>query len=90
MRTTLTLDDDVADKLRRLAERRGASFKETVNDTLRKGLSAQDRKANRPTPFCVAVFRSAFRPGVDPMRLSKLSDDLEVEHAVSRIRNEGP
>lgn len=83
MRTTLTLDDDVADKLKRVAERRGTSFKETVNDTLRKGLSLQERKTAQRRPFRVDVFESAFRPGVDPMRLSKLSDDLEIDHAVA-------
>jgi hypothetical protein len=37
MRTTLTLDDDVALKLRELAHRRRVPFKEVVNSVLRLG-----------------------------------------------------
>jgi hypothetical protein len=72
MRTTLTLDDDVAVKLQQLARRSGASFKETVNVTLRRALAAQERRAVRPQPFRVDTFNSPFRPGVDPLRLNQL------------------
>jgi plasmid stability protein len=40
VRTTLTLDDDVAAKLRAEARRSGRSFKETVNEALRRSLTA--------------------------------------------------
>jgi hypothetical protein len=39
MRTTLTLDDDVAATLKRLQRARDASLKDIINDALRKGLS---------------------------------------------------
>lgn len=45
MRTTLTLDDDVAVRLVEEQERRGASFKDTVNAVLRAGLDATAREA---------------------------------------------
>jgi hypothetical protein len=38
MRTTLTLDDDVAALLRRVQSDRKASLKEVVNEALRRGL----------------------------------------------------
>ena len=38
MRTTLTLDADVAALLRRIQEAHGRSFKAVVNDALRQGL----------------------------------------------------
>ena len=41
MRTTLTLDDDIAAKLEAEARRSGLSFKETVNTILRIGLAAR-------------------------------------------------
>jgi hypothetical protein len=48
MRTTLSLDDDVAVGLEREQKRRKASFKATVNDVLRAGLDAmQAPKASR-------------------------------------------
>ncbi len=39
MRTTLTLDDDVIAKVREDMRRTGKSFKETVNESLRIGLT---------------------------------------------------
>jgi hypothetical protein len=39
MRTTLTLDDDVAAAIEQLRRARDASLKDIVNDALRKGLS---------------------------------------------------
>lgn len=78
MRTTLTIDDDVAEKLRELAHRRRLPFKEIVNSVLRRGLTAQDRRAASGGAFRVEVFRSAFRPGVDPLKLNQLSDELEA------------
>lgn len=41
MRTTVTLEPDVAAKLKELAHKRRASFKATLNDVLRKGLAPQ-------------------------------------------------
>lgn len=38
MRTTLTLEDDVAAFLGRVREKRGLSLKEAVNEALRRGL----------------------------------------------------
>ncbi len=76
MRTTLTLDDDVATKLRELAHRRRVSFKEVVNSVLRRGLVAQESRSKRP--FQVEAFRSPFRPGVDPLKLNQLNDELEA------------
>jgi hypothetical protein len=52
MRTTLTLDDDVAAKLEAEARRTGLSFKETVNSTLRIGLASKRGKLPR-SPFKV-------------------------------------
>lgn len=40
MRTTLTLDDDVAARLERLRAERGRTLKEVVNEALRLGLRA--------------------------------------------------
>jgi len=40
MRTTLTLEDDLASALKERSERTGESFKAVVNATLRRGLEA--------------------------------------------------
>ncbi|MGH3579960.1 MAG: CopG family transcriptional regulator [Candidatus Binatia bacterium] len=85
MRTTLTLDDDVAAKLKDLARRRKVSFKQLVNATLRRGLVAQEGRQADARPFRVETFHSPFRPGVDPLRLNQLADELEIEAAAARL-----
>mgnify|MGYP001195913274 CR=1 FL=1 len=75
MRTTLTLEDDLADKLKELAARRRMSFKEVLNDVIRRGISSQSTAKHPAKPFRVISFRSAFRPGIDPLRLNQLSDE---------------
>jgi len=47
MRTTLTLDDDVATTLHRLRERRNLSLKGAVNEALRRGL--REMEEGEPT-----------------------------------------
>jgi hypothetical protein len=77
MRTTLTLDDDVAQKLKRVAHQRKVPFKQVVNDLLRRGLAAQEI-VPRGRRFRIQTFASPFRPGIDPRRLNQLVDELEV------------
>jgi hypothetical protein len=51
MRTTLTLDDDVAAALERLRRARDASLKDVVNDALRRGLSDLTTQPKHREPF---------------------------------------
>ena len=81
MRTTVAIDDDLFEKLREAATKRRLPFTRIVNETLRRGLSGQRPRQARRTPFRVKPFDSAFRPGVDPLRLNQLLDDLEVRRA---------
>jgi hypothetical protein len=46
MRTTLSLDEDVARMLEQFKKSKEASFKQIVNDALRKGLT----EMSQPTP----------------------------------------
>jgi hypothetical protein len=52
VRTTFTLDDDVAAKLRAEARRSGEPFKQIVNRVLRTGLNVRSLAASAP-PFKV-------------------------------------
>jgi hypothetical protein len=54
VRTTLTLDEDVAAKLRSLARRSGRAFREVVNEALRRGLATPGKTASRE-PFRVVA-----------------------------------
>ena len=78
MRTTLTLDPDVAATARRGAARLDKPFKELVNNALRKGLAEnstekQHKITVRPHDF------GSMRAGLDMDRMNQLVDELEVE-----------
>lgn len=51
MRTTLTLDDDVAALLTRIQEERKKTLKEVVNTALRTGLIEMTKLHNPAVPF---------------------------------------
>ena len=78
MRTTLTLDDDIADSLKERARLLDISFKQVVNDTLRRGLSPATSEA-RPPAYRVIPNHSGLVPGVDPLKLNQLNDQIEAE-----------
>jgi hypothetical protein len=78
MRTTLTLDDDVAKRLRQITKRTNRSFKDVVNETLRRGLSAGRRPSAPSERFVVHAKACGFRPGIDPLKLNQLVDELET------------
>ena len=50
MRTTLSIDDDVAALLKRAMARSKRSLKQEVNEALRAGLTAQTSAPRRPRP----------------------------------------
>jgi len=56
MRTTLTIDDDVAVELERLRRTRDASLKDLVNDALRLGLREMTDRPKRKKPFRTRSF----------------------------------
>jgi Arc/MetJ family transcription regulator len=62
MRTTVTIDPDLAAKLRRLARERGISLAEAINTTLRAGMG---ERAGTARPYRVPARRLGLRPGID-------------------------
>lgn len=76
MRTTLTLDDDVAAKLRDEITRSQRSMKEVLNTFLRRGLEAP-RDEDLAAPFSVAARPMGLRDGVDLDDISGLLDRLD-------------
>ena len=76
MRTTLTLDEDVADRLKAEARRSGKPFKAVVNECLRLGLSSRPKGRPQEPPFVVqARDLGALRPGLS---LDNIGDLLEA------------
>ena len=84
MRTTLTLDPDVAERLAGEIRRTGKSLKATVNDALRLGLGL-GRNRRRGPRFVVDSHPFGLLPGVDPDRLNQLVDELEAEETARRL-----
>ena len=74
-RTTLTLEDDVAERLLEESRRTGKSFKDVVNETLRQGLAGRP-DASLP-PFKVKSRDMGLRPGIDLDDIEGLLDRLE-------------
>src|SRR5207237_1702993 len=83
VRTTLTLDDDVAALLREEAVRQGLPFKQVLNRTLRLGLRAGSGAAQRGA-FRVEARRLGLRPGIGPTKLRRLADELEDEEILRK------
>ncbi len=79
MRTTLTIEDDIAEALKNLSHARGNSFKAVVNEVLRRGLMTGEKPAADREPFTVESVARGFRAGIDPLKLNQLMDELDVE-----------
>jgi hypothetical protein len=78
MRTTLTIDDDLAGILRRKARELDKPFKELVNTALRKGLSENFMEKPRKVMVRPHDFGMS-KVGLDFDRLNQLADELAVE-----------
>ena len=81
MRTTITLDDDVAARLQHLTRERRITFKEAVNSTLRAGLGATPQ----PSPYRLPTYPMGVRPGIDLDRALRLDAALEDEETVRKL-----
>jgi hypothetical protein len=60
MRTTVTLDPDVAARLHEVARARGVSFKEALNSAIRAGLAAGRSARPYQTPSRSLGLRAGF------------------------------
>lgn len=83
MRTTLTLDEDVARLVKDAMHRDRQPMKTVINDAIRRGLAEITFVA---PPFEVEVHDAALMPGIDPSRLNQLADELADDDAVARLR----
>lgn len=61
IRTTVTLDEDVIEKVKQESRARGASFRVTLNDLLRTALLKTQNKPRRSN-FRVKPFHMGYRP----------------------------
>jgi Ribbon-helix-helix protein, copG family len=82
VRTTVTLDEDVAAKLKQTARERGVSFKAVLNQAVRDGL----REASAPRRrFRVQAYPMGVRPGVNLDRALTLAGELEDAEILRKL-----
>ncbi|HVL82667.1 MAG TPA: CopG family transcriptional regulator [Pseudonocardia sp.] len=80
MRTTVTLDPDTAALVQRLMRERGISFKQAVNDAIRRGAAAPATTPFRTEPADLGV------PSVNLDRALLIAGELEDEELLRKIR----
>jgi plasmid stability protein len=79
-RTTVTLDDDVIQRVKEQSRSHGKSFRETLNDLLRTGLNSRETPPTR-RHFRVKPFHSGYVPGLNYDCTEALLEYLEgVDH----------
>jgi len=84
MRTTVTLDEDVFERLQGLSHKLRKPFRTVLNDAVRKGLG-QSNRSPKQTPFRVVAHDGRLRPGFDERRFNQLADEMEAEAVASKL-----
>ena len=82
MRTTLTIDDDLAIKLKQRAREQDVPFKQVVNEALRTGLATRSPAAK---PYRMKARDLRVRPDVDLTKALTLAAELEDEEIVRKL-----
>jgi hypothetical protein len=81
VRTTVTLDPDTRLLVERLMQERGLSFKQAVNEAIRRGLAPQRTTGSEP----FTVVRSLGAPRTDLTRALALAAELEDDALAQRL-----
>jgi hypothetical protein len=84
MRTTVTLDADVELLIRNAMERGRRSFKEVLNEAVRRALRSE--AGEQSPPFVVQARPMGLRPGIDPAQLRAVDDELEVQEHLRKTK----
>lgn len=81
MRTTVTLDDDLARTLKRRAHERDLPFKSVLNETIRRGLG----EGSTPKPYRMKPRPLGVRPGINLDKARLLAAELEDEETAREL-----
>lgn len=77
MRTTLTIDDDIAARLAEAQRKTGLTFKEIVNQTLRRGLERQPSSLRNIPRFVIKARPMGQITGLNYANIGELLEQLE-------------
>jgi len=83
MQATLTLDDEVAEELKEVADRAGKPFAEVVNETLRKGLHPAGAPSRKP--YRLETVSLGVLTGVEIDKARYIADALEDTEIVRKL-----
>lgn len=86
MRTTVTLDADVERMLKDDAHARNRSFKVSLNEAVRDAFRLRRKAPARRKRFVVKARPLGLRPGIDPLRLSDIAQEMEDDAMIARMK----
>lgn len=88
MRTTLTLDDDLAMALHNKAHDEGRTFKDVVNEVIRRGLVT--KAPPKPPEYRVKAFDMGLRAGIDIANINDLLGEMDAQRYLEIARRYEP
>lgn len=80
IRTTVTLDEDVVERLKKRARANGLPFRQVINDVLRSGLLVDHKKTQELPPFRVKPKHMGTIPGLNYDSIEALLEFGEGEN----------
>ena len=86
MRTTLTIESDVARRIESEIRRTRKTLKAVINDALKAGLGMSGKAVEPLPPFEVRAHDFGFHAGIDPDRMNQLADELETDAILEKLR----
>ena len=88
MRTTVTLDPDVAQELKALQKARGLQPKTAINEALRRGLREMHKEEPKPEPFVLKTANMG-QFLFDTNNLREIMAQMDEEEYLEKERRSG-
>lgn len=85
MRSTLTIDDKIAEQLKEIAHQSGQTYKQVVNDTLRAGLASRKVRAKSQPYKLKPASLGEPQAGYDLTKALELADHLEDSEIARKL-----
>lgn len=81
MRTTVTLDPDTEHLLQEQIRRSGKSFKQTLNDAIRRGIRPEKTVQVSPSP----LFEKPFPNELENLSFNRLAEEWDDEETIREL-----